>query len=410
MGLKRRDVLKGAAAGAAVLSAPFIITSKTKAADTIRIGVILDLTGPLGIFGVNKKRCLDLAAEELNNSGGLLGKQVEYITYDAQANMQLYGQFADQMILKDKLDVVFGSMTSSSREVIRPKFHDAKLLFFANMPYEGGVCDRNIFITGTSPSQLLANLVPHMIKKFGPRCYYLGPDYSFGHISRKWATALCKENGGEVINHEFHPIGAAQFGPTIQKIQAAKPDFILTSLIASDPFYVQFAASGLKSDIGLGSQTFGEVGEHFRLPKDVGDGIVICYNYVDEIDTPANKAFVARFRKKFGTDYGYLGDLAGNSYQGFWIYAEAVKKAGTTKREAVIEALESGDVVVDGPSGRIRVDPTTHHVHFNMYMWEVRNQGLTLLQKFENVPPANPGRQCDLIKNPDTNVQFEPDI
>ena len=409
MSVKRRDVLKGAAAGAAVLSAPFIVSGRVQAADTIRIGVALDLTGPLGIFGVNKKRCLDLAVEELNGAGGLLGRQVEFVTYDAQANNQLYGQFADQMILKDKLDVVFGGMTSSSREIIRPKFHDAKLLYFYNMPYEGGVCDRNIFVTGTTPGQLLANLIPEAIKRFGPKCYYVGVDYNFGHISHKWAAKLCRENGGEVIAHEFHPIGANQFGPTIQKIQAADPDFVVTSLIASDPFYVQWQASGLKGKIGLASQTFGQVGEHFRLPAEVGDGVMVCYNYVDEIDTPANKDFLARFRAKFGTDYGYLGDLSGNSYQGFWIYAEGVRKAGTTRREAVIEALESG-IAIDGPSGRISVDATTHHVNFNMYLWEVGNQTLNLIQKFDNVAPANPGGQCDLEANPDTSAQFEPDI
>ena len=409
MSVKRRDVLKGAAVGAAVLASPFVISSKSKAADTIRIGVALDLTGPLGIYGVNKKRCLDLAQEEVNSSGGLLGKQIEFVTYDAQANNQLYGQFADQMILKDKLDVVFGGMTSSSREIIRPKFHDAKLLYFYNMPYEGGVCDRNIFVTGTTPGQLLDNLLPHLIKKFGPKCYYVGADYNFGHISHKWAVKLCKEHGGEVIAHEFHPIGANQFGSAIQKIQAAKPDFVVTSLIASDPFYAQWAASGLKGKIGLGSQTYGESGEHFRMPKDVGDGVVICYNYVDEIDSPANKDFLARFRKKFGTDYGYLGDLAGNSYQGFWLYAEGVKKAGTTKREAVIEALESG-VSVDGPSGRISIDPVTHHVNFNMYLWEVQNQDLKLIQKFDNVAPTNPGGECNLQKNPNISVQREPKI
>ena len=409
MSIKRRDVLKGAAAGAAVLSSPFIITSKAKAADTIRMGVALDLTGPLGIFGVNKKRCLDLAQEEINNAGGLLGKKIEFITYDAQANNQLYGQFADQMILKDKLDVVFGGMTSSSREIIRPKFHDAKLLYFYNMPYEGGVCDRNIFITGTTPGQLLGNLVPHMIKKFGPKCYYVGVDYNFGHISHKWAAKISKENGGEVIGHEFHPIGANQFGPTIQKIQAVKPDFIITSLIASDPFYVQLAAAGLNGKIGVGSQTFGEVGEHFRLPQEVGEGVVICYNYVDEIETPANKAFLERFRKKFGTDYGYLGDLSGNSYQGILVYAEGVKKAGTTKRETVIEALESG-IAIDGPSGRISIDPVTHHANFNMYLWEVQNQKLKLISQFDNVAPANPGGECNLQKNPGMSKQFEPDI
>ena len=406
MKLRRRDVLTGA--GAVLASAPFVITS-ARAADTIRVGVALDLTGPLGIFGVNKKRCLDLARDEINSAGGLLGRKIEFVTYDAQANNQLYGQFADQMILRDRLDVVFGGMTSSSREIIRPKFHDAKLLYFYNMPYEGGVCDRNIFVTGTTPGQLLATLIPHAIKTFGPKCYYVGVDYNFGHISHKWAARLCRENSGEVIGHEFHPIGANQFGPTLQKIQTAKPDFVVTSLIASDPFYVQWAAAGLKGQIGLASQTFGQVGEHFRLPEEVGDGVVVCYNYVDEIDTPANKAFLQRFRAKFGTDYGYLGDLSGNSYQGMLIYAEGVRRAGTTRREAVVEALESG-VAIEGPSGRVSVDAGTHHVNFNMYLWKVGRQTLNLVEKFENVPPANPGGQCDLKKNPNTSTQFEPDI
>jgi len=409
MTISRRTVLRGGAATTAALSTPFILKSATAAANTVRIGVLLDLTGPIGIFGVNKKRCLDLAAEEINNAGGLLGKKVEFVTYDAQGNNQLYGQFADQMILRDKLDVVFGGMTSSSREIIRPKFHDAKLLYFYNMPYEGGVCDRNIFITGTTPGQLLANLLPEAIKRFGPKCYYVGVDYNFGHISHKWAAKICQDSGGKVIGHEFHPIGANQFGPTIQKIQAAKPDFVVTSLIASDPFYVQWAASGLKGQIGLASQTFGQVGEHFRLPKEAGDGVLCCFNYVDEIDSAANKQFLSKFRKKFGTKYGYLGDLSGNSYQGIHTYFAGVKKAGTTKREAVIKALESG-ITIDGPSGKISVDPTTHHANFNMYLWEVKNQTLNLIRKFDSVAPTNPAGQCDLKKSPGTSKQFEPKI
>lgn len=411
MTIKRRDLLKGAAAGTmAVVASPFVHTV-ARAAPPIRIGVVLDLTGPIGIFGVNKKRCYDLAADEVNSKGGLLGRQIEFVTYDAQANNQLYGQFAQQMVLRDKLDAVFGGMTSSSREIVRPIFNRGKLLYFYNMPYEGGVCDRNAFVTGTTPGQLLANLLPAAIKKFGKKIYYVGVDYNFGQISGKWAAKIAKENGAEVIGQEFHPIGANQFGPTISKIQAAKPDFVLTTLIASDAFYQQFAASGAKRSIGLASQTFGQVGEHFRLPKDVGDGIMICYNYVDEIDTPANKSFLDRFKKHFqGVDYGYLGDLAGNSYQGFWLYHDAVKMAGTTSRDKVIQALETGKIAIDGPSGRISVDPKTHHVNFNMFLWEVQNQTLKLVQKFDNVAPANPNNECDLQKNPNTNAQFEPKI
>ena len=94
MKVSRRKVIKGVAASATLASAPFIIKSTAEASNTVRVGVILDLTGPLGIFGVNKKRCLDLARDEINASGGLNGKKVEFVTYDAQANNQLYSQFA----------------------------------------------------------------------------------------------------------------------------------------------------------------------------------------------------------------------------------------------------------------------------------------------------------------------------
>ena len=76
--------------------------------------------------------------------------------------------------------------------------------------------------TGTTPGQLLANLLPFMIKKFGKKIYVLAADYNFGQLSEKWTRKIAKENGAEVIASEFFPLDVSQFGPTIGKIQAAK--------------------------------------------------------------------------------------------------------------------------------------------------------------------------------------------
>ena len=185
----------------------------------------------------------------------------------------------------------------------------------------GGVCDRNCFCTGTTPGQLLVNLLPYMIKKYGSTIYVLAADYNFGQLSEKWTRKIARDNGAKVIASEFFPLDVAQFGPTISKIQAAKPAFIINTFVgpAHASFYGQWAAAGMKKEIPIASQTFGEGGEILRMPPEVADGITVCYNYLDEIDTPQNKSFLERFRAKFGSDDGYIGDLGVNEYQGLMI-------------------------------------------------------------------------------------------
>jgi branched-chain amino acid transport system substrate-binding protein len=411
MASTRRDFIRRSSAGVAALSSAALWPRLADAQNVIKVGTLNDLSGPMQAFGTNKSRCIQLGVDEVNQAGGLLGKKLELVEYDTQSNNQLYAQYSQQLALRDRVVVVHGGLTSSSREIVRPILRRANTLYFYNMPYEGGVCDRNIFITGSTPDQLLANLVPYCIKRFGKKLYIMGADYNFGHLSAKWTKKIAQENGGQVVETEFFPLDVNQFGPTISKIQRAKPDFIINTFVgpAHASFYGQWHAAGMKKEMGLASQTFGEAGEHLRMPTEVSDGIVVCYMYVDEIPTQTNKAFIERFRKKFGTDYGYLGDLAMSDYQGWWLWAEAVKKAGSFERDKVIAALETG-LSIEGPSGKVTIDPATHHCIFNMYLAEVKDRKFHIHQKFENVKPTNTAGQCDLVKNPNTNAQFEPKI
>jgi branched-chain amino acid transport system substrate-binding protein len=412
MTLSRRQFLKSSAAGVAGLSAASVAPrfAASQSADKIRVGTILDLSGPLQPFGTQKSRVLQMVVEEINGSGGLLGKQIELVSYDAQSNNQLYAQYAQQLALRDRVAVVHAGLQSSSREVIRPVLRRSNVLYFYNTPYEGGVCDRNTFCTGTTPEQLLKNLLPYMVKRFGKKMYVLAADYNFGQLSEKWTRKLAKDMGAEVVASEFFPLDVNQFGPTISKIQAAKPDFLINTFVgpAHAAFYGQWAAAGMKNQIPICSQTFGEGGESVRMPKEITEGIVICYSYIDEIDTPANKAFVDKFKARH-PDYGYIGDLAVAELLGLRLWAEGVKKAGSVDREAVIKALETG-LSIDAPQGKVTMDPQTHHCVFNMYLAECKSGRFEILQKFDQVGPTNQDGVCDLIKNPATNQQFEPKI
>jgi branched-chain amino acid transport system substrate-binding protein len=407
MKLDRRQFLKATTASAAVLAAPGILSSGAFAADEIKVGSIHDLSGGLDIYGKPMVDALTLAVEECNAAGGLLGQQVKLINYDPQSNMQLYTQYAQDAALKEKVAVVHGGITSASREVIRPVMSRFKTLYFYNTQYEGGVCDRNEFTVGSTPSQQVEKLVPINIKKWGKKVYIVAADYNYGQITSEWVKKYTKDNGGETVAVEFFPLDVTNFGPTIAKIQAAKPDYVWSALVggAHISFYRQWAAAGMNKKIPMASTTFALGNEHIVLSPEEANGIVVAYNYFQELDTPINKAFVERFHKKFGANYPYITGLAVGTYQGFLLWAEAVRQAKSVDRMKVTEVLEKG-LSVAAPSGKVTIDPPSHHCILDIHIAEVQNKKLNVLQSFPQLPPSDTKAVCDLIKNPNDNQQY----
>ena len=411
MAQDRRTFVKTIGGAAIAASGPFFWPKGADAAGTIKVGAIYDLSGPLQLFGQNQWRCAEMAIDEINASGGVLGKKLEVKSYDSQSQMQFYNQFANQLALRDRVAVVQGGLTSSSREVIRPILNRLKTLYFYNTQYEGGVCDRNFFGTGATPDQFTDLLVGEAIKRYGKKVYVLAADYNYGQITAKWVKKAARENGGQVIGEEFFPLDVNQFGPTISKIQAAKPDFVLNIFVgpAHGSYYGQWAAAGMNKRIPMVSTTFGGAGEQVRMPAEVSEGIMTAFSYYEELDTPTNKAWLANFRKRNGDKYGYLNDVPLKDWYGWKMWAKAANEAKSTDRDKVIEVLEAG-LTMDGPGGTLTVDGKTHHCIMNMYLGVVKGGKFEIQRTLEKVPPTNTGGQCDLFKRPDTNKMFEPKI
>jgi branched-chain amino acid transport system substrate-binding protein len=322
--------------------------------------------------------------------------------YDPQSTIQFYTQYATQAAAGDKADVVHAGITSASREAIRPTLDRFKTLYFYNTLYEGGVCDRNVFCTGSTPAQTVEKLVPYAMNKWGKKIYIVAADYNYGQITADWVEKYVRDNGGETVAIEFFPLDVTNFGPTIKKIQAAKPDLVMSALVggAHVSFYRQYAAAGMNANIPIASTTFGVGNEHLLISAEEGNGMIVAYSYFQEIDTPANRDFVKRFQAKYGADAPYLNELAARSYEGVYLWAEGVKLAGTVERMAVIEALET-PVSFDGPSGKITIEPKTHHAVQNVYLAELQGQKFNILETYPQQPPTDTLLVCDLQKNPD---------
>jgi branched-chain amino acid transport system substrate-binding protein len=375
------------------------------------VGSILDETGPLNIYGTAMVDATKLAIKQINENGGVLGRQLKLVSYDAQSDNAKYTLYANQLSLKDKVVVIMGGITSASREAVRPVINRNKTLYFYNEQYEGGVCDKNVFATGIVPSQQVAPTVAWAIKNIGKKFYILAADYNYGHISTDWVKKYVAQAAGQVVGSEFIPLDVAEFSSVITKLQEAKPDVVFSLLVGGNhiAFYRQFAASGLRDKMKIVTATFGLGNEQVVVAPEESKDIVAVYPYFQEIDTPANKQFVAMWHKEFGKDYAYITDSAVTVWNGWHLWANAVGMAGSTNREKVIKALESG-ISFDGPSGTVTIDGPSHHVYQNTHFARTNDKhGFTVLGGEKNVPPAFEKKMCDLIKKPNQHTQFLPE-
>lgn len=403
MKLDRRTLIKGAAASAMSMALPQV----SMGADNIKVGSIIDTSGIFDLYGKPMDKSVTMAIDEINAAGGLLGRQLEKVAYDTQSDMALYTQYAQKLTRRDKVDVVHGGILSASREAIRPTLRKAKTLYFYNVQYEGGVCDRNIFCTGITPAQQAEVLVPETMERWGKKIYVLAADYNYGQITAKWIEHYARENGGEVVQTDFFPLDVADFGATIAKIQEAAPDMIMSVLVggAHLSFYRQWAAAGMNKKIPMASTTMGAGNEQVVLTKEEGDGIMLVYSFSKELDTPENKAFLARWQEKFGSTDD-LHELAVATYQGMHLWAEGVRKAGSIERDKVVAALESG-VSFEGPTGTISLDAKTHHAVTSVHLVEVKDQKMNVVKSFGEIQPVDTQTVCNLEENPDDNQQYE---
>lgn len=405
---RRKFMQNAAAAGVATVATPGLIGQAIAQEDTIKIAHIADRSGGLDIYGLPQALCVELAVDDLNAKGGLLGKQVELLTYDTQSDLELYTQYATEAATRHQVPVVFGGITSSSREAIRPLLRRYETLYVYPTLYEGGVCDRNFFCTGSTPAQTIETLIPYAMNQFnGKKVYVIAADYNFGWISAKWVKKYVEDNGGEVVNTDYFPLDVTDFGSTIKSIQSAQPDMLFTLLVGGNhmSFFRQWAAAGMAGQIPMASSDFGVGNEHIVLSAEESDGMLAAYAYMQEIESPLNKAFLERLSAKFGDRTPYVNELAATGYYGVGHWAAAVERAGTTDRMPVIEALEDG-TPLDGPGGVSTIDPATHHCVLDVHIGEVENNAFNVLESHSQRPPSDTAAVCDLIANPDDNQQY----
>ena len=372
---------------AVLASTGFAETPQDK--EPIKVGILHSLSGTMAISEVSLRDVTLMAIEEINAAGGVLGRKVEAVVVDPASNWPLFAEKAKQLLVQDKVSVVFGCWTSVSRKSVLPVFEKENGLLFYPVQYEGEECSRNVFYTGAAVNQQAGPAVDYLLSKEGgakKKFYLLGTDYVYPRTTNKILRAQLLANGIDEHNimEEYTPFGHQDYQTIVRKIKefAAGGGAAVVSTINGDsnvPFYKEFANQGLTSE-KCPVVAFSVAEDELRgMDTSALVGHLAAWNYFQSIDTPQNKVFVKDFKaycQKNGLPGGakrVTDDPMEAAYIGVNIWRQAVEQAGSTNVDAVRQAIAGQ--YFQAPGGWVQMDEKNHHLKKPVIIGEILADG-----------------------------------
>jgi branched-chain amino acid transport system substrate-binding protein len=363
------------------------------AADPIKIGVPVGLSGANSVVAPSVVQAAELAVEEINSKGGVLGRMLALEVADDGSGAAGAQKAFDSLIFQKKVDVLISMETSAARNAGLPIVSRGKTPFIYTSFYEGHSCNKYLFVNAWVPDQQVAPIVDYFMKTNKAKTFFLiGSDYAFGRGMLEFTKAYIGKKGAKVVGEEYLPMDGSDWTAVINKLKTAKPDAIITSTAGGAPNVTltkQLRAAGI-------TLPYGNLAVDEGTAKDMGadaEGIVISGSYLTNIDSAKNKEFLASMQKKFGAALKTPNDLSVPQYEAVYAYKAAVEKVGSTDAEKVIAALPA--VQFEGPRGIIQMNKQ-RHAPLTMYLGQVQKDGgIKLLESFKNV---DPGAQCPNLK------------
>ncbi|HIV73373.1 MAG TPA: urea ABC transporter substrate-binding protein, partial [Candidatus Aquabacterium excrementipullorum] len=363
-----------------------------QAADTIKVGVLHSLSGTMAISETVLKDTVLMAIDEINAKGGLLGKKLEPVVVDPASNWPLFAEKAKQLLTQDKVAVTFGCWTSVSRKSVLPVYKENNGLLFYPVQYEGEELEKNVFYTGAAPNQQAIPAVEYLMSKDGgsaKRFVLLGTDYVYPRTTNKILRAFLKSKGvaDADIMEEYTPFGHSDYQTIIAKIKKFSSEGKKTAVVSTIngdsnvPFYKELGNQGLKAkDVPVVAFSVGE--EELRgVDTKPLVGHLAAWNYFMSIKNPTNAEFIKKW-----TAYAKAKNIPGHkdkpltndpmeaTYIGINMWAQAVKKAGSTDTDKVIAAMAGQ--TFPAPGGFMsKMDEKNHHLHKPVFIGEVKADG-----------------------------------
>jgi len=370
-----------------------LLAFQVHAADPIRIGVAVGLSGANSVIAPAVVQSSQLAVDEINQAGGILGRKVELeIVDDASGAVGAQKAF-DTLIFQKKVSAIIAMETSAARNAALPIVSRGKVPYIYTSFYEGRSCNNYMYVNGWVPEQQVAPVVDYLAKTKSAKTFFLvGSDYAFGRGMLEYTSKYIQNSGGKVVGEEYLPMDGSDWTAVVSKIRAAKPDALISSTAGGAPnvsLAKQLKAAGL-------TMPYGNLAIDEGTAKAMGDtatGQLLSASYLTGIETPENQGFLKKMMVKFGADVKAPNELSVPQYEAFFLYKAAVEKAKSTDTDKVVKAL--GEASFTGPRGLVQMNKS-RHTPLAMRLGQVRSDGsIRILETFASV---DPGAQCPNIK------------
>ncbi|MGE2691581.1 urea ABC transporter substrate-binding protein [Mycolicibacterium pulveris] len=355
---------------------------------SVKVGALNSLSGTMAISEVTVRNAIDLAVEQINAAGGVLGKQIELVGEDGASEPTVFAEKAEKLISSDCVAAVFGGWTSSSRKAMLPVFESANALLYYPVQYEGLEASDNIFYTGATTNQQIVPALDYLKQKGVTSLYLVGSDYVFPQTANRIIKAYAAANGIEIKGEDYTPLGSTDFSTIVNKVRTADADAVFNTLNGDSnvAFFREYRNVGLTPQdmpvisVSIAEEEIGGIGVQNIT------GQLTAWNYYQTIDSPVNNAFVAAYKDKYGADKP-TSDPMEAAYVSVYLWKNTVEKANSFDVTAIQD--NAGGVTFDAPEGLVTIDGENHHITKTARIGEIRPDGL-IYTVWESPGPIEP--------------------
>ena len=366
-------------AASTILAAGFASIAMAEG-NAIRIGVVTPISGTYAGIGQQVTWGLDMAAAEINANGGIMGRQIELVYEDSEANPAVAVQKAEKLYTSENVDFLTGTVNSGATLAVGQVAERAGKLLATTVSFSdaitGDKCSPNVFRVNARAGQQSAALAAWVKqKKPGAKVFYLGPDYEMGRST----VAAFKENaelvGAESVGEVFAPLDSKDYSQYFGRVRSARPEVLYTSVAGNDTvrLFTQMKDFGVLDGLTVLGASGTVTGQNIGAIGDAAEGFITGVGYSPLIDSPENKAFVEKFNAENGADPDLYG---ADSYGILFAYKAAVEAAGSTETDAVRVALEG--LTWDTPQGPKTIRAGDHQAIQPMYVVQIENGAFTI--------------------------------
>jgi len=361
------------------------LAAEASAQQTLKIGVLTSASGTLAPVGQQVRWGFELAADEINAKGGILGRKLELVFEDDESNPQAAARKGEKLLQQDKVDFITGTIHSGSTLALAQLAERNDRLAATTVSYSsnitGAQCSPNMFRVSAHAGIQAIALTTWMAKNVSAKRYaIIAPDYEMGKEAGANFEAGVKKGGGEVVVRINPPLAAKDFSPYFNQLRSARPEAILTMTPGNDTvrFMTQLQEQGfidgkLVTAGAAGAVTRGNI----EALKGSAEGFLTAADYSADVDSPESKRFVEAFKKKFNNTTPDL--FAANSYSLFYLLDKAAAKAGKWETAAMREAMRGMEW--DTPSGKRRMRAGDNQAALDMFVIKVKGTDFPIIAK-----------------------------